>query len=66
MVSFFLWIEARDGILAIDNLVKRGQSLVNWCCMCRCDGETMDHLLLHCKLAHAFWCEVFKCLESIG
>ena len=34
MVSFFLWIEARDGILAIDNLVKRGQSLVNWCCMC--------------------------------
>ena len=33
-VSFFLWTAAKDGILIIDNLVKRGQSLVNWCCMC--------------------------------
>ena len=33
-VSFFLWTAARDGILTIDNLVKRGQSLVNRCCLC--------------------------------
>ena len=50
---------AKDGILTIDNLVKRGQSLVNWCCMCWCDGESVDHLLLHYKLAYALWCEVF-------
>ena len=31
-VSFFLWTAARGGILTIDNLVKRGQSLVNRCC----------------------------------
>ena len=48
--SFFFWIEARDGILTIDNLVKRGQSLVNRCCLCCCEGETMNHLLLHYKL----------------
>ena len=34
--SFILWTATRDGIFTIDNLVKRGQSLVNWCCMCRC------------------------------
>lgn len=20
---------------------------MSWCCMCRCSGETIDHLLLH-------------------
>ena len=36
-VSFFLWTAARDGMLTIDNLVKRGQSLVNSCCLCCCN-----------------------------
>jgi len=25
--------------------------VVNWCCMCKQCGETMDHLLLHCVAA---------------
>ena len=29
MVSFFLWTAARDGILSIDNLVKKNFPLVN-------------------------------------
>ena len=59
-VSFFLWTAARDGILTIDNLVKRGQSLVNRCCLCCCDGEIVDHFLLHCKLSHALWSAIFE------
>ena len=59
-VSFFLWTTARDGILTIDNLVKRGQSLVNRCCLCCCDGETVDHLLLHCNFSHALWSAIFE------
>ena len=58
-VSFFLWIAAQDSILTIDNLVKRNLHLVNSCCLCRCDGETVDHLLLYCKFANALWSEVF-------
>ena len=59
-VSFFLWIVARGGILTIDNLVKRGQYLVNRCCLCFCDEETVDHLLLYCKFSHALWSAIFE------
>uniref|UniRef100_A0A7N2R9K8 DNA repair protein RAD51 homolog 3 n=1 Tax=Quercus lobata TaxID=97700 RepID=A0A7N2R9K8_QUELO len=36
-----------DWILTIDNLVKRGFTLVNRCCTCRYCEESVDHLLLH-------------------
>ena len=58
-LSFFLWTAARGSILTIDNLVLRRLPLVNWCCMCWCDEETVDHILLHCKFAYALWSEVF-------
>ena len=57
-VSFFLWTAARGGILTIENLVKN-LPFVNWCCLCWCDEEIVDHLLLHCKFAHVLWSEVF-------
>ena len=28
--------------------------------MCRCNGETMDHLLLHCGKAYRLWSLVFR------
>ena len=31
----FLWTTARGKILTIDNLVKKGLPLVNWCCLDR-------------------------------
>ena len=44
-VSFFLWTATRGGIFTINNIVKN-LPLVNWCCLCQCEEETMDHLLL--------------------
>ena len=33
----------------------RGRLLATWCCMCCCDGESVDHLLLHCPVIHSLW-----------
>ena len=61
-VAFFLWTAAHDRILTLDNLILtldnlmlRGRPLASWCCMCCCDGESIDHLLLHCPITHPLW-----------
>ena len=33
---------------------------VDWCIMCHCNGETVDHLLLHCGKAYWLWSLVFR------
>ena len=54
-VAFFLWTAAHGRILTLDNLMLRGRPLTTWCCMCCCDGESVDHLLLHCPVTHSLW-----------
>ena len=51
-VFFFAWFATWGKILTADNLMRRGYQLAGWCCMCRCDGETISHLLLHCSVAY--------------
>ena len=42
------------------NLQGRGFDFVDWCVMCHCNGETVDHLLLHCGKAYWLWSLVFR------
>jgi hypothetical protein len=48
-VAFFMWSAAWGKILTCDNLMRRGYTMAGWCCMCQCDEETVDHLLIHCS-----------------
>uniref|UniRef100_A0A2N9G2D1 Reverse transcriptase domain-containing protein n=1 Tax=Fagus sylvatica TaxID=28930 RepID=A0A2N9G2D1_FAGSY len=57
---FFVWTAAWKKILTCENLRKRGYYITSWCCMCRCNGETVEHLLLHCPVAGALWNWIFK------
>ena len=59
-VSFFVWTFVWDRILTGDNLRGRMMDFVDWCIMCRCNGETVDHLLLHCGKANRLWSLVFR------
>ena len=61
-VSFFVWTAACDRILMGDNLRVRGFDFVDWCIMCHCCGETVDHLLLHRGKAYWLWSFVFRTL----
>jgi hypothetical protein len=52
-VAFFAWTAALGKILTMDNLRKRHVIVIDWCCMCKRHGESVDHLLLHCEVASA-------------
>jgi hypothetical protein len=53
-------VEASFGkILTLDNLRKRGLIVVDWCCMCKRSGESINHLLLHCEVARTLWSVLF-------
>ena len=58
-IAFFSWTAALGKLLTIDNLRKRQLIIVDWCCLCKQSGESVDHLLLHCSMARELWSLVF-------
>ena len=64
-VVFFVWTAALGKILTMDNLCKKNIIVTEWCCMCKRNGESIVHLLLHCEVAvgleygmSVIWCDV--------
>nr|XP_023908124.1 sterol 3-beta-glucosyltransferase UGT80B1-like [Quercus suber] len=59
-VAFFVWTAAVSGkCFTIDNLQKRKGWILDWCYMCKYNGELVDHLFLHCPIAMDLWAMVF-------
>lgn len=54
-VSFLLWELWRDKAPTIDNLIRRGLIMPNWCCSYKADGDSSRHLFVHCPIATALW-----------
>ena len=58
--GFFAWSAALAKILTFDNLKKRHVIVMNRCCMCKRNEETVDHLPLHCEVASTLWSALFS------
>ncbi|CAN0862946.1 Putative ribonuclease H protein At1g65750 [Linum grandiflorum] len=65
-VQCFCWLVFFKKIATIDNLQRRGMQLVNRCCLCGGDLETVDHLLLHCSFSSAVWARISSTLSLHG
>jgi hypothetical protein len=42
------------------NLRKRRVIVIDGCCMCKRNRESVDHLLLHCEVDCALWNAIFS------
>ena len=58
-VAFFVWTAALGKCLTINNLRKRKVCILDWCYMCKCNSESVNHLFLHCPVASELWDMVF-------
>ena len=54
-VAFFVWTAALGRILTTDNLRRRRVIVLDYCWLCKRNGESIPHLLLHCSYARELW-----------
>ena len=64
-IGVFTWETSWGKVLTMDQLKRRGLTLVNRCVMCEEDEETIDHLLIHCKRAKMLW-DLFLSIVGIS
>jgi hypothetical protein len=59
-VAFFAWTTAQGKIITLDNLRKKRVIVIDRYCMCKLNGESVNHLLLRCEVACALWNAIFS------
>ena len=59
-VAFFVWTAALGKISMLDHLRKMNVAVVEWCCMCKMNGKSIDHLLLHYEVMRKLWCYILN------
>lgn len=58
-MTFFAWEAAKECILTLDILKRKGNTVVNRCYLCKANEESCNHLLLGCPMTYSIWSTVF-------
>lgn len=58
-MKVFGWLMSHNKLLTVDNLNKRGWSLVNRCILCKADLESINHMINVCPFSLAVYSAVF-------
>jgi hypothetical protein len=59
-VAFFVWATTLGKIFNFDNLRKQNVIVVEWHCMSKKYGKSIDHLLPHCEVVTKLWSMPFQ------
>ena len=54
-VAFFAWEATWGKVLTLDRLQIRGLQLPNYCFLCGCEEENVNHILIHCIVVKTLW-----------
>lgn len=58
-ISLFISCAAKNKTLTLGNLIWHRKVIVNRCCMCLSDVESVAHLLIQCPFGMELWATVF-------
>lgn len=53
--SFISWLIFKKRLPTLDKLKSWNIQLTNWCCLCRMEEESIDHLLVGCSYSKTVW-----------
>ena len=59
-VKKFAWLASWKKVNTCDMRQRRPNLAISpsWCILCKCDNESIDHVLIHCKFAKCIWYKV--------
>ena len=54
-IAFFAWEAAWGKVFTLDRLQRRGWQFPNYCFLCGCKEETINHILIRCTVVRVLW-----------
>ena len=61
-IKVFAWLVVHGKLNTCDLIQRRNPHMAlspSWCVLCRKDGESVDHLLMHCEVSSKLWNQLF-------
>jgi hypothetical protein len=65
-LKLFVWMAAKNKILTLKVLQKKGWHGPSICPLCKIDVEEIDHMFVHFSFTHSVWDRILSFLNKIS